>query len=90
MMLLSVVVAMVVVGVGVGLVARIAFADRKLPADRSSDAERLLHEQAERIDELEEELRRVREQADFTEKLLEERQGDELDRLPPAEGPGEG
>lgn len=52
------------------VIARLA--TRQLPPASSQEA-RALSQQAERIEELEEELRRVKEQADFTEKLLTER-----------------
>ena len=43
--------------------------DRRL----AEQTERLLSQQAERISQLEDELERLKEQADFTEKLLSER-----------------
>lgn len=46
---------------------------RRLPSAPPPDQDRLLARQAERIEALEDELRRVKEQADFTEKLLTER-----------------
>lgn len=50
-----------------------AFARRQFPRASSASHDGLLAEQAERIELLEEELRRVRDQADFTERLLTER-----------------
>lgn len=43
------------------------------PAGRGSESQRLVEQQMERIELLESELDRLREQADFTERLLEER-----------------
>lgn len=51
----------------------------------SPEADRLLRQQAERIDELEEELRRLQEQADFTEKLLSDRDAKAPGELPPGD-----
>ena len=45
----------------------------RLPPGSSPDQDRRLAEQADQIERLEEELRQVREQADFTEKLISER-----------------
>jgi len=45
---------------------------RQLPSSPSNQ-DRILAQQAERIEQLEDELRQVREQADFTERLLTER-----------------
>jgi uncharacterized membrane-anchored protein YhcB (DUF1043 family) len=49
---------------------------RTLPPSSSAPQDRQLAEQAERIEELEDELRRLKEQADFTERLLTERVDD--------------
>jgi len=46
---------------------------------------RLLREQAERIDQLEGQLRLLQEQADFTEKLLSERNEKTPGELPPGD-----
>lgn len=48
---------------------------RQLPPGFSPDLERRLSEQAERVELLEQELGRLKEQADFTERLLTERSG---------------
>lgn len=61
----------VVVAVAVCVVA-VRLATNRLPPP-PTDQHRLLAEQDERIEQLEDELRQVREQADFTEKLLTER-----------------
>jgi TolA-binding protein len=55
----------------------------------SSDPElgRLLREQAERIDQLEAQLRLLQEQADFTEKLLSDRNEKTPGELPPGDSP---
>ena len=65
------------------LLARIA--TRQLPSAPSVEQDRLLADQADRIEQLEEELRQVREQADFTERLLTERS-----ESPPREALDEG
>jgi hypothetical protein len=85
-MMLFVVIAVVAVGLGVA-VAAFGFGQRQLSAPPSTESDRLLREQADRIDELEQELRRLKEQADFTEKLLEQRGGGESERLPPGDRP---
>jgi Na+-transporting NADH:ubiquinone oxidoreductase subunit NqrB len=53
----------------------------------SPEADRLLRQQAERIDELETQLRLLQEQADFTEKLLSERNEKTPGELPPGDSP---
>lgn len=65
-------------------VAAVRLVTRQLPAS-DADEDRLLANQAEQIEQLEEELRRVKEQADFTEKLLTERHESD-DEGPPEEG----
>lgn len=55
----------------------------------SERPELLLTEQAERIASLEDELQRVRDQADFTEKLLSERRGKGAGRPSEGDRPGE-
>lgn len=67
MMLVWIVILVVLVLVVVKLTSR------QLPPGSQSDQERRLAEQAEQIDRLEAELGRVKEQADFTERLLTER-----------------
>ena len=49
----------------------------RLPPSSTQPQDRRLVEQSERIEILESELRRVRDQADFTERLLTERGGDQ-------------
>jgi len=66
--------AWLVIVVAIGLFA-VRFVVRQLPSASTSDPNRRLAEQAERIEELEAELQRVKEQADFTERLLTERSG---------------
>ncbi len=58
----------------VGLVA-VRLVTRQLPPASTPDQDRRLAEQAERIELLEDELQQLRDQADFTEKLLTERGG---------------
>jgi len=45
----------------------------RLPPASTSDQDRVLAQQAERIEQLEEELRLLKEQVDFTERLLSDR-----------------
>ena len=59
---------------GVGLVAY-RLGTRQLPPASTPDQDPRLAEQDERIELLEDELQRLRDQADFTEKLLTERGG---------------
>jgi len=66
--------AWLVIVVAIGLFA-VRFVVRQLPSASTADPDRRLAEQAERIEELESELQRVKEQADFTERLLTERSG---------------
>jgi type II secretory pathway pseudopilin PulG len=62
-------------------VAAVRLVTRQLPASRSGE-DRLLANQSEQIEQLEDELRRVKEQADFTEKLLTDRhESDDEDAL---------
>ena len=65
---------MFIIVVGVGLVA-VRLVTRQLPPASATDQDRRLAEQAEQIEGLEEELQRLKDQADFTEKLLTERGG---------------
>lgn len=75
-MLVLMIVVLVAIGFGV-TVAGIAAGRRQLhPPPAPGGYERQLAEQAERIDALETELRLLKEQADFTEKLLTERSGE--------------
>ena len=60
---------------GVGLVG-FSLGRRQLPPPSAPPQDRRLAEQAERIELLEDELQRIKEQADFTERLLTERSGD--------------
>jgi Tfp pilus assembly protein PilN len=62
---------LIVVVVAALLLARIV--TRQLPSAPSPDQDRLLAAQAERIEQLEDEIQQVREQADFTERLLTDR-----------------
>lgn len=64
--------AMLFIFVAIGTVA-VRLVTRQLPPGSGSDQERRLAEQAEQIELLEDELRRVKEQAEFTEKLLTDR-----------------
>ena len=73
MMLVMMLVMFMVVG-GVGLVAY-TLGTRQLLPPSAPDQDPRLAEQDERIELLEDELRRLRDQADFTEKLLTERGG---------------
>ena len=50
-------------------------ATRQLPSGSAPPQDRRLAEQAEQIEQLEAEVHRLQEQADFTEKLLTERSG---------------
>ena len=59
---------------GVGFVAY-KLGTRSLPPASGSDRNPRLSDQDERIELLEDELQRLRDQADFTEKLLTERGG---------------
>lgn len=54
-------------------VAAVRLITRQLPPGTAPDQDRRLAEQAEQIEQLAAELQRVKEQADFTEKLLTER-----------------
>lgn len=65
-------VAWLIVLAAIALVV-VRLATRQLPPASAPDQDRRLTEQAERIEELEDELRRLKEQADFTERLLTER-----------------
>ena len=67
----------------VGLVAY-KLGTRSLPPASGSDRSPRLSDQDERIELLEDELQRLRDQADFTEKLLTERGSAE-----PGDAPGE-
>lgn len=71
-MMLVMFMAVLAVAGGVG-VAGFLLGSRRLPPSPAPPPDRVLAEQTERIEQLEEELRQVRDQADFTEKLLTER-----------------
>ncbi len=71
MMLVMMLVMFIIVG-GVGLVAY-RLGTRQLPPASTPDPDPRLAEQDERIELLEDELQQLRDQADFTEKLLTER-----------------
>jgi len=70
---------------GVGLVA-FKLGTRQLPPPLPPDRSPRLSEQDERIESLEDELQRLRDQADFTEKLLTERSGPEPKDAPEGDG----
>ncbi len=71
-MMMVIILAVVMCFGGVGLVAY-ALGNRQLRPPSAPDQDPRLAEQDERIELLEGELRRLRDQADFTEKLLTER-----------------
>ena len=79
-MLIMMFVLFTVVG-GVGLVA-FKFGARQLPPPLPPGQNPRLSDQDERIELLEDELQRLRDQADFTEKLLSERSGPEPEDTP--------
>ena len=74
MLIMLLVVCSVVCGVGV---AAFRLGSRQLPPALPPDRSPRLSDQDERIELLEDELQRLRDQADFTEKLLSERSGPE-------------
>lgn len=61
---------------------------RRLPPSSAPPQGRLFSEQAERIELLETELQRVKDQADFTERLLTERGGAQPGDTPEVDDPG--
>jgi hypothetical protein len=61
---------------------------RRVPPSSAPPQDRLLSEQAERIELLETELQRVKDQADFTERLLTERGGAQTDDTLEVDDPG--
>ncbi len=65
---------MFIIVVGVCLVT-VRLVTRQLPSASAPDQDRRLAEQAEQIEQLQDELQRVKDQADFTERLLTERGG---------------
>ncbi len=71
-MMLVMMLAMFIIVGGVGLVAY-RLGSRQLPPASAPDQDPRLAEQDERIELLENELQRLRDQADFTERLLTER-----------------
>jgi len=73
-LLLVMLITVLGVGFGVGLVGY-WLGRRQLPPSSAPPQDRLLADQADRIELLEEELQRVKDQADFTERLLTERGG---------------
>ncbi len=79
-MLIMMFVLFTVVG-GVGLVA-FKLGTRQLPPTLPPGQNPRLSDQDERIELLEDELERLRDQADFTEKLLSERSGPEREDAP--------
>ena len=64
--------AMFILAVGV-LLLGIKLVTRQLPPASTPDQDRRLAEQAEEIELLRDEVRRLQDQADFTERLLSER-----------------
>ena len=76
MLIMMFVLFSVVCGVGV---AAFRLGNRQLPPALPPDRGPRLSDQDERIELLEDELQRLRDQADFTEKLLSERSGPEAD-----------
>lgn len=86
-MMVWVLVAIMGLVVGVALVGTL-LGRRELSSGTRPQTDRLLQEQAERISELEDELGRLREQADFTERLLSERH-DEPGEDAPSPDPGD-
>jgi hypothetical protein len=74
------------IAVGIALAASTAMHGR-LPSPPDPELARLLREQGERMDQLEAELRLLQEQADFTERLLSERDRKSRGELPPADSP---
>ena len=71
-MMLFMIIAVLGIVVAIGLVAS-TVGRLQLPRQPAPSEERRLAEQTARIELLEEELQRVKDQADFTEKLLAER-----------------
>ena len=71
-MMLVMLITFLGVVLGVGLVV-FKLGSRQLPPSSGPPQDRRLAEQAERIELLEDELQRMKDQADFTEKLLTER-----------------
>ena len=67
----------------------VGFGRGRLRGPSERPGEQLLEEQAERIALLEDELQRVRDQADFTEKLLSERREEGAGRPFESDGLGE-
>ena len=72
MMLMMPVMLIIVLGVGLAV---FKLSTRQLPSSSAPPQDRGLAEQTERIELLEDELQRVKDQADFTERLLNERGG---------------
>ena len=79
MLIMLLLVCSVVCGVGV---AAFRLGSRQLPPALPPDRGPRLSDQDERIELLEDELQRLRDQADFTEKLLSERSGPDADDAP--------
>ncbi len=88
-LLLVVILAMFMCAGGVGLVAY-TLGTRRLQPPSAPDQDPRLAQQDDRIELLEDELRRVRDQADFTERLLTERgdaQPEDAQEDPQRDGP---
>lgn len=62
---------------------------QQLPSGSPLNQDPRIAQQGERIEALENELERLRDQADFTEKLLTERSGSDPERLPGGRVEGE-
>lgn len=82
-MMTWVLVAVMAVVVGVALAGTLLKSRQQIGASPNPQTDRRLQEQAERISELEDELARLKEQADFTERLLSERHGEKGNDAPP-------
>ena len=78
--MLVMLIAFCCVGCGVGC-AGFVLGRRRLPPSSTPPQDRRLVEQSERIELLESELQRVKDQADFTERLLTERGDDQSGNL---------
>jgi cell division protein FtsL len=83
MLVMLLLVCSVVCGVGV---AAFRLGSRQLPPVLPPGQSPRLSDQDERIELLEDELQRLRDQADFTEKLLSERSGPEPKDAPGGDG----
>jgi hypothetical protein len=88
MSIMMLVMFMAVLGVACGVgAAGFMLGSRRLPPSSAAPQDRRLTDQTERIEQLEEELRQVKDQADFTEKLLTERGDARSGDTPEGAGP---